>query len=117
LIRGECELATRHYAAATRHAWELGDLAQVAVDLEGVAMGSAGAGDSRRAVSLAAAAVQAADELGVDMGAVEFWTAFRARYLEPARERLGPAAETLAAEGRSLSLERAVDAATAATAS
>jgi predicted ATPase len=117
LIRGECELATRHYAAATRHAWELGDLAQVAVDLEGVAMGSAGAGDSRRAVSLAAAAVQAADELGVDMGAVEFWTAFRARYLEPARERLGPAAETLAAEGRSLSLERAVEAATAATAS
>jgi hypothetical protein len=117
LIRGRCELARRHYAAATRHAWELGDLAQVAVDLEGVAMASAGAGDFQRAVSLAAAAVQAANELGVDMGDVEFWIDFRARYLEPARERLGPAAETLAAEGRALSLERAVEAATAASAS
>jgi hypothetical protein len=117
LIRGDCELSRRHYAAATRNAWELGDLAQVAVDLEGLAMACAGGGDPQLGVSLAAAAVQAADELGVDMGDVGFWNAFRARYLEPARDRLGPTAEALAAQGRALPLERAVEAATAATAS
>ena len=57
LIRGDCDRARRHYAAAARRAWELGDLAQVAVDLEGVAMATAGAGDCHRADSLAAAAV------------------------------------------------------------
>ena len=80
-------------------------------------MATAGAGNLDRAVTLAAAAVQAADELGVDMDPIEFWTAFRARYLEPARERLGPVAEERAAEGRALSLERALDVATTATAS
>ena len=113
LIRGDCDAAERHYATATRLAWELGDLAQAAVDLEGVAMAAAGQGEGERALRLGAAAMRAADELGVEMGAVDFWVSFRERYFPPVRAALRSEADSLAEEGRRLTLEQAVETATA----
>ena len=115
LIRGDCEEAERRYAATIRSARRCGDLAQAAVDLEGVAMAAAGRGDTERAVWLAGAASAAFDRFAADMDAVEFWASFRNLFLDPAKAALGPRARAVWEEGRRLPLETALDAATSAT--
>jgi predicted ATPase/class 3 adenylate cyclase len=108
LIRGDTEEAEERYRESLRAALPLGDVIETGFEVEGVAMAAAGNGDFERALRLAGAVHALHESLGVSIS-IAFWDGFRERYLGPAREQLGAAADAAWAEGRALEFEEAVE--------
>jgi hypothetical protein len=109
LIRGDSAAAVPRYRRALELAVELGDRAETGVEIQGVAMASAGVGESARALRLAGAAAAEFEALAIDLSGIIFWSALLTRYLGLARNALGPEAAAAAwEEGRRTTFEHAV---------
>jgi hypothetical protein len=88
---------------------ELGDRAETAVEIQGVAMAAAGVGEPARALRLAGAAAAEFDALAIDISGIIFWSALQERYLGRARSELGAQAAAAAwEEGRRTPFDRAI---------
>jgi predicted ATPase/class 3 adenylate cyclase len=108
LIRGNPAAAMGRYRTSLEAAAGLGDRVETAIEIQGVAMATAGCGAPGPALRLAGAAQAELDSLGLDLSGVRFWSELLERYLGPARIELGPeAAQAASTAGRLLSLERA----------
>jgi predicted ATPase/class 3 adenylate cyclase len=109
LIRGDCAAAVPRYRRALELAVELGDRAETATEIQGIAMATAGIGEPVRALRLAGAAAAEFDALAIDLSGIIFWKALLERYLGRARMELGPeAAATAWTEGRNMPFEQAI---------
>ena len=109
LIRGECNAALPRYRRALELAVELGDRAETAVEIQGVAMALAGMREAARALRLGGAAAAEFDTVAVDLSGIVFWTALLERYFGLARAELGePAASAAWNEGRRTGFDYAV---------
>ncbi len=109
LIRGDCGTAAPRYRRALELAVELGDRAETATEIQGVAMAAAGCGEAARALRLAGAAAAEFDALAIDLSGIVFWSALLTRYLDPARAALGPeAASAVWEEGRRTPFDQAI---------
>ena len=107
LIRGDMEDAEKRYRESLRAALLLGDILETSFEIQGVAMVAAGAGDSHRALCLAASVEALWESLGTSFG-VAFWDALLEKYIGGAREALGADADAVWAEGRAMALDDAV---------
>jgi predicted ATPase/DNA-binding SARP family transcriptional activator len=107
LLAGDPGGALVSYKVALDLARQMGNVSETAIELQGVAMASAGIDDPELAVRLNGAADAALEGVGFVIG-VEFWIALLKRYLGPARETLGSRADSIEREGRSLAFEDAV---------
>jgi len=109
LIRGDGVTALPRYHRALALAVELGDRAETAVEIQGVAMATACSGQSARALRLAGAAAAEFDALAIDLSGIIFWTALLERYLGQARLDLGEDAANAAwDEDRHTTFEHAI---------
>ena len=96
-----------HYAEALTLAARLRITEFTSLAIDGFGAVATRRGAWERAARLAGAAQRLLDEIGVRLEPLDF--AFRERYLDQVRARIGAAAlEALAAEGREMGLERAV---------
>jgi tetratricopeptide (TPR) repeat protein len=109
LIRGECDIALPRYQRALELALELGDRAETAVEIQGVAMSLAGMKQAAQALRLGGAAAAELDALAVDLSGIAFWNALLERFFGQARAALGePAATSAWKEGRQTGFDYAV---------
>ena len=109
LIRGECDTALPRYRRALELAVELGDRAETAVEIQGVAMSLAGMKEAARALRLGGAAASELDRLALDLSGIAFWTALLERFFGQARAQLGETEATAAwNEGRRTGFDYAV---------
>ena len=109
LIRGECDSALPRYRRALELAMELGDRAETAVEIQGVAMSLAGMKQPASALRLGGAAAAELEAVAVDMSGIVFWNALLERFYGQARAALGEAAATAAwREGRQTGFDYAV---------
>lgn len=107
---GDCALAVGDAAAAEgRYSRSLiaalayGNMAEAGVEMQGMAMGTAGRGEFERAFVLNGAAEAKMRELGMDVSGFLFWTDYKRRYLDSARKAFG-VEETKRAEARGAAL-------------
>ncbi len=107
LMQGEYTTAAAHYALSLQAAVQSGDRIESCFELQGVAMASAGLGQSERALRLAGAADAQLRSLG-HVFEVPFWTALLDRYIGLARSDLGTEAETSWQAGQRMSFEAAI---------
>ncbi len=107
LIEGDFVTASTHYARSLDAAARSGDRIETCFELQGVAMTSAGLGQSERALRIAGAADAQLRMLGHSFS-VAFWTALLDRYLGQARAALGAEAEAAWQAGQRLTFEAAV---------
>ena len=115
LIRGDCAQAALRYRRALELAVDLGDRAETAGELQGLAMAAAGS-HPRIALKLAGAAAAEFAALAIDISGLAFWTALLERYLGAAREQLDTNSANAAwEEGMRMRFEDAVAAALAVT--
>jgi tetratricopeptide (TPR) repeat protein len=117
LIRGDCATADRCYRRSLELALELGDRSEMAIEIQGVAMATAGLGQPARALGLCAAASAELDTLGIDISGVRFWSELLHRYLDQARETLRQEAQAEWEKGQSQRLEWAIHEALSGSAS
>jgi predicted ATPase/class 3 adenylate cyclase len=108
LLRGDVADAGVRYRVSVEAALRLGDVIETSVEVQGVAMAAAGAGDARLALLLAASVEALWESLGISLS-VEFWDRLLERYIGDARRALGPEAELVWAEGRTLTFDDAVE--------
>jgi len=109
LIRGECDTALPRYRRALELAMELGDRAETAVEIQGVAMSLAGMKQAARALRLGGAAAAELDAVAVDLSGITFWNALLQRFFGQARAALGDDAAAAAwKEGRHTGFDYAV---------
>jgi predicted ATPase/class 3 adenylate cyclase len=101
---GEAEL---RYRDSLRAAVALGDSVETSLEIQGVAMASASAGEREYGVRLAAAVEAFWESIGLDVD-VPFWTALLDHHIAAARARLGSTGETIWSDGRALALDDAV---------
>jgi predicted ATPase/class 3 adenylate cyclase len=86
-----------------------GDRTQMAFEVEGIAMATAGVGDDERAFRLAGAAQTEFEACGFVLDGLRVWPLLKASYLDPARARLGDEAACGAwQQGRSMAFDDAV---------
>lgn len=86
-----------------------GDRTQMAFEVEGVAMATAGVGDDERALRLAGAAEAEFEACGFVLDGLRMWPLLKASYLDPARARLGDDAAGRAwQQGRTMPFDEAV---------
>lgn len=113
LINADCVPARDGYRRSLVLAERMQDSLEIALEIEGVGMASAGCGEPELALRLggAAAAILERLEIVVD---VQFWTAFEARWFGLARAAIGPAAATAWEQGRAMSMTDAIREALAA---
>jgi predicted ATPase/class 3 adenylate cyclase len=110
LIRGDAATAAPRYRRALELAIELGDRAETATEIQGIAMATAGMSMSQRALTLGGAATAEFDRLGIDLSGIKFWSVLLRRYFDQARYALSAADGDAAWEaGRQLSFETAVN--------
>jgi predicted ATPase/class 3 adenylate cyclase len=117
---GDCALAVGDPAAAQEWyprslmaALAYGNIAEAGLEMQGVAMAAAGRGEYERAFILNGAAEAKMREVGMDASGFEFWTEYKRRYLDSAREAFGPAAaERTEARGAAVAFDQAVQVAT-----
>jgi predicted ATPase/class 3 adenylate cyclase len=114
LIRGETVEAERRYRESLRAALPLGDVLETSFEVQGVGMAAAGNGHPQRAVMLCAAVEALWESLGTSIS-VPFWDSLLERYIRPAREALGPDADAVWDEGRTLPFDDAVELALTST--
>ena len=108
-MRGDCVAALPAYRRALAAAVELGDRAETAVEIQGVAMALAGCGESALALRLAGATEAEFEALAIDLSGIVFWSELLARFLGHARSELGPQATTTAwDEGRRTPITQAL---------
>jgi len=107
MLAGDPGEALESYKVALDLANQMGNVLETAIEIQGVAIASAGVGDPELAIRLNGAAEAAFEGLGVVVE-VQFWMALLERYLGPARETLGSRADSIDRDGRSLALEDAV---------
>ena len=107
LVRGDVREAEARYRESLRAALPLGDLVETSFEVQGVAMATAGAGDARQALLLAASVEALWESLGASIS-IAFWDGLLERYVGPAREQLGEEADAVWAEGRALPFDDAV---------
>ena len=109
LIRGDCDAAAPLYRRALELAVELGDRAEIATEIQGVAMAAAGNAQFDRALQLAGAAAARFEALAIDISGIVFWRVLLDRHLDRAHAALGPAKATAAwEEGRRTPFDFAV---------
>ena len=109
LIRGDCGNALPQYRRSLVLAVEINDRAEIAAEVQGIAMATAGCGQPARALRLAAAAAVEFDALAIDLSGMSFWTALLDRYLGQARSALGEDAANAAwEEGQRTGFEYAI---------
>ncbi len=109
LIRGDGAAALPLYRRALSLAVEIGDRAETAMEIHGIAMAAAGCGHSAKALILGGAAEAEFDALAIDITGITFWFTLLNRYLDPARAALGVEAANAAwQEGRRANFEDAV---------
>jgi predicted ATPase/class 3 adenylate cyclase len=109
LIRGDCAIALPRYQRALGLAVEIGDRAETAIEIQGVAMALAGCGQNARALRLAGAAAAEFDSLAIDVSGIIFWNDLLRRYIGHARVQLGDQeADTAWEEGRRVGFEYAI---------
>jgi predicted ATPase/class 3 adenylate cyclase len=107
LIGGDCDESEDLYRQSLQAALPLADLIETSFEVQGVAMSAAGKGDWARGVRLAAAGYALWESLGATIS-VPFWDFLLARYIDPARERLGPEADAIWDEGYAMPFDAAV---------
>lgn len=107
LMRGDYAGAEKRYRESLRAALDLGDVVEVSVEVQGVAMAKAGRGDSVLALELAASVEALWRSLGTDLH-VAFWDRLLGQHLGDARTALGQAAETARTRGLELAFDDAV---------
>ena len=112
LIQGDHARAATHYARSLDAAARSGDKIETCIELQGVAMASAGLGQPERALRIAGAADAQLRSMGFQFS-VAFWTALLDRHLGEARAALGVDAEAAWQAGQRLSLEAALAVASA----
>lgn len=108
LCRGDGVGAAAWYRQSLAAALAYGNVAEAAVEMEGLTMALAAQGRTELALRLSAAARAKMAAVGYSVDGVEFWGDFRTRYLVPARLTLGERAWRVEAEGRALAWEAAV---------
>jgi len=106
LMQGDCATALANYTLSLEAAFRSGDRIETCFELQGVAMASAGLGQSERALRIAGAADAQLHAFG-HVFSVRFWTALLDQYLGLARSALGAEAETAWQAGHRMSLEEA----------
>ena len=113
LIRADCFPARDGYRRSLVLAERMQDSLEIALEIEGVGMASAGCGEPEVALRLGGAAAAILERLEI-VTDVPFWTAFEERWFGLAREALGPAAEAAWDAGRTMSMTEAIREALAA---
>lgn len=109
LIRGEFAAALPRYRRSLELAVELVDRAEIAPEIQGVAMVLANCGQAALALRLASTAQAEFDSLGIDFSGILFWNALLKRHLGHARSALGDEAANAAWEhGRCTAFESAI---------
>jgi tetratricopeptide (TPR) repeat protein len=110
LWRGDPTNAVQLYGESLRAALDYGNEMEAATEMQGLAMGLAGARREEEGFRLYGASRAHFEELQTTMlDEVAFWLKFRERYLPPARARLGAAAADKAEEeGRKMGWEQAL---------
>ena len=108
LMEGAPTEALGWYRTALELAHRMGNAAETAIELQGVAMAAAGVGDPELAIRINGAAEAALERVGFDTHSVAFWASLLGRYLDPARASVGPRVGAIDLGGRTLSLEDAV---------
>lgn len=110
LIGGDAGSAAVRYRRALELAVSLGDRAETAIEIQGVAMAAAGLSQSMRALTLGGAAAAEFDRLGIDLSGIQFWNALLDRHFARARSELDERAANAAWQaGRNMEFQRAVD--------
>ena len=113
LAVGDPAAAQGRYARSPLAALAYGNIGEAGVEMQGVAMSTGGVGDLERAFVLNGAAEAKMREVGMDVSGFGFWTAYKRRYLNPAREAFGlGAAEQAEARGAAVPFAEAVRLAT-----
>ena len=107
LMQGDYPTAAAHYARSLDAAARSGDRIESCFELQGMAMASAGLGQSERALRIGGAADAQLRSLGHQF-VVSFWSALLERHFELARTASGAQAEATWQAGQSMSLESAV---------
>ena len=107
LIRGDTVEAETRYRESLRAALPLGDVIETSFEVQGVAMAVAGSGAAESGLRLAASVEAMQESLGISIS-IPFWDALLERYLGPAREQLGAAADAVWADGRALEFDEAI---------
>jgi hypothetical protein len=110
LWRGDGKNAVEMYAQSLRAALDYGNDFGVVIEMQGMAMGLLGwPGREEEGFRLYAASCARCEELQTTaLDDTVFWVGFRKRYVSPARERMGAAADKAEAEGRAMDWKRAV---------
>ncbi|HEX2753860.1 MAG TPA: BTAD domain-containing putative transcriptional regulator [Candidatus Limnocylindrales bacterium] len=113
LMSADCVPARDGYRRSLVLAERMQDGLEVALEIEGVGMASAGCGEPELALRLGGAAAAILERLEVDVD-VPFWAAFEKLWFGLAREALGPAADAAWDAGRTMSMADAIREALAA---
>ena len=110
LWRGDPKKAVQLYGESLCAALDYGNEMEAATEMQGMAMGLAGAGREEEGFRLYGASCARFEELQTTMvDDVAFWIKFRERYMPPARERIGAAAAAEAErEGREMGWKQAL---------
>jgi tetratricopeptide (TPR) repeat protein len=113
LMTGDYNLARDGYRRSLELARRMRDAIEIALEVEGIAMASAGVGEAELALRLGGAAAAALERLEVEI-TVPFWVELRDRWFGKARAALGPEAASAWQRGRAMSMADAIDEALAA---
>ena len=110
LWRGDAKQAVQLYAESLRAALDYGNEMEAATEVQGMAMGLMDSGREVEGFQLYGASNARLAELQTTMvDDIAFWVKFRARYLPPARERIGAAAADNAEQkGRTMPWKQAL---------
>jgi hypothetical protein len=109
LIRGDCATALPLYRKALGLAVDLGDRAETAIEIQGVAMALAGCGEAALALRLGGAAAAEFGSLAIDLSGIIFWNDLLRRQMGLARAQLGDESANAAwEEGRRTAFEYAI---------
>ena len=81
---------------------------ETSLEVQGVAMAAAGAGDPHRALLLGGSVEALWESLGTSLS-VAFWDALLGRYIGDARQHLGADADAVWSEGRAMAFDEAID--------
>ena len=108
LMRGDGNVALGWYRQSLEAALAYGNVAEAALEMEGLAMALAEQGRHEAAVRLGAAATARMAELHFDTSGVPFWNALRQKTLGHARDEIDEReVSALDAEGRSMGWDAA----------
>ena len=110
LWRGNGKNAVLLYGESLRAALDYGNEMEAATEVQGIAMGLMGSGREVEGFQLYGASNARLAELQTTLlDDIAFWLKFRARYLPPARERIGAvAAANAEREGRTMTWKQAL---------